>query len=79
IETATNTVAATVPVGVFPFAVAITPDGDRAYVTNPGSNSVSVIDTTTNTVAATVPVIAFPYGVAITPDGGRIYVTNLGS
>ena len=33
IETATNTVTATIAVGVNPSDVAITPDGDFAYVT----------------------------------------------
>jgi YVTN family beta-propeller protein len=47
-----------------------------AYVTNRGSNSVSVIDTASNTVVATIPVGAFPEGVAITPDGTRAYVTD---
>ncbi|MFI7166554.1 YncE family protein [Rhodococcus erythropolis] len=74
-----DTVTATVPVGVSPGGVAISPDGGRAYVTNLGSDSVSVIDTGTNTVAATVPVGGSPVGVAITPDGGHAYVTNLGS
>ena len=48
----------------------------RAYVTNNGSNTVSVIDTATNTVVATIPVGFRPFGVAITPDGTRAYVTN---
>src|SRR5205809_722908 len=49
IETATNTVVATIPVGVEPEGVAITPDGTRAYVTIAFGPSVSVIDTATNT------------------------------
>src|SRR5207245_1035403 len=53
IDTATNTVVATIPVGLDPFGVAITPDGTRAYVTINGDNTVSVFDTTSNTVAAT--------------------------
>ena len=68
IDTATNTVVATVPVGLFPLGgIAITPDGTRAYVTNSNSNTVSVIDTATNTVVATVPVGVSPDGIAITP------------
>src|SRR5438445_13156691 len=50
----------------------------RAYVTNGGDNTVSVIDTATNTVVATIPVGVVPYGVAITPDGTRAYVTEGG-
>ena len=44
IDTATNTVVATVPVGVNPSGIAITPDGTRAYVTDQGSANVSVVD-----------------------------------
>ncbi len=36
-----------------------------AYITNSGSNTVSVIDTTTNKVTATVKVGSDPSGVAI--------------
>src|SRR6266403_849943 len=72
IDTASNTVVATVAVGSGPFAVAITPDGTRAYVTG---GPVSVIDTASNTVVATVG-DPNAYGVAITPDGTRAYVTD---
>lgn len=37
-----------------------------AYITNWGSNTVSVIDTSTNTVTQTVNVEG-PYGVAVSP------------
>ncbi len=81
IDTATNTVVATVavvniPTG--PLGVAVTPDGSHVYVANNGlgANSVSVIATATNTVVATVPVGSAPAGVAITPDGAHVYVTN---
>jgi YVTN family beta-propeller protein len=77
IDTSSNTVVASVGVGIYPVGgVAITPDGTRAYVSNRGSNYVSVIDTSGNTVVATVVVGDLPYGVAITPDGTRAYVTN---
>ncbi|MBA3956681.1 MAG: hypothetical protein H0X58_08475, partial [Acidimicrobiia bacterium] len=67
IDTATDTVVATVDVGDGPVGVAITPDGARAYVANFNSDDVSVIDTATNTVVATVDVGDGPQGVAITP------------
>ncbi|MET8642634.1 hypothetical protein [Streptomyces sp. NPDC004675] len=65
IDTVTNTVTATVPVGGRPFGVAVTPDGTHVYVPNSTSNDVSVIDTTSNTVTATVPAGLGPSGVAI--------------
>ncbi len=83
IDTVLDRVAAVVPVQFQPFAVAITPNGAFAYVTNSGwpvgSNSVSVIDTTTNTVVATIPVGNFPVGATITPTGASAYVANLNS
>ena len=43
IDTATNTVSATIAVGSGPSGVAITPDGSQAYVTNSDAGTVSVI------------------------------------
>lgn len=76
IDTSTNTVVATAPVGVIPVGVAMNPGGTRAYVTNFVSNTVSVIDTSTNTVVATVAVGTGPNNPAVTPDGTRLYVPN---
>ena len=69
IDTATNTVIATVPVGTWPRGVSVNPAGTRVYVANGGSNNVSVIDTATNTVVATVLVGDWPdaYGQFIGP------------
>jgi len=80
IDTATNTVIATINMS-YPFGVAVTPDGNKVYVTNPTAggvpNLVSVIDTGTNTVIGTITVGANPFGVAVTPDGTKVYVANL--
>src|SRR5215510_2823499 len=77
IDTATNTVIATIPVGARPTLLAVTPDAAFAYVANQEGNTVSVIATASNTVVATVPVGNFPFGVAITPNGAFAYVANL--
>ena len=79
INTGTNHVIATIPVGNWPYGVVVTPNGEYVYVTNYNSNTVSVINTATNSVTATVPVGSKPCGVAITPDGKKIYVANWGS
>ena len=80
IDTTTNTVAATIPVGDRPVEVVITPDGTRAYVSNYYDSTVSVIDTATNAVVGTISTGgASPAGMAITPDGTRLYVTNFDS
>jgi YVTN family beta-propeller protein len=76
INTATNKVTATIPVGSFPLGVTVTPDGGNVYVTNSNSASVSVIDPVSSTVIDTVPVGTQPYSLAATPDGRRVYVAN---
>ncbi len=74
--TAVPVVTDTIPVGTNPFGVAVSPDGTRAYVTNYGSASVSVINTTTKAVTATIPVNGSPRGVAVSPNGTRAYSAN---
>jgi RHS repeat-associated protein len=86
IDTATNTLAATIntaPVcgsltefGIF----AVSPDSKFLYAaTAPDTNTVCVIDTTSHTAIATIPVGAIgPSGIAITPDGSTLYVSNSG-
>src|SRR6516164_4306062 len=77
IATATNTVIATIPVGIGQNGLAVTPDGSKVYVTNVNVPFVSVIDTGTNTVIATIFVGGLsPFGVAVTPDGSKVYVTD---
>jgi YVTN family beta-propeller protein len=79
IDTQTNQVVATIPVGQTPVGVVFSPDGTRAYITNNGSNtggSISVIDTATSTVVATVPVGGSTDFSAITPDGKKLYVPS---
>jgi len=68
INTATNTVIATIPDNYGNSGVAVTPDGSKVYVTSheiPGI--VSVINTATNTVSATIPVGLIPNGISIQP------------
>jgi YVTN family beta-propeller protein len=70
-------VVGTVAVGSGPEAVAVSPDGRRAYVANMGSDSVSVIDTrAAATIGTPIAVGDEPDGVAVSPDGTRAYVTN---
>ncbi|WP_440956043.1 PKD domain-containing protein [Methanosarcina sp. Mfa9] len=76
INTSTDNITATVPVGTCPWGVAVTPDGKKVYVVNHRSDNVSVIDTATNKVIATVPVGSYPWGVAISQAGTKVYVAN---
>ena len=59
-----------------PSGIVIHPSAPKGYVTNSGSNTVSVINTTTDLISATLTVGNVPTGVAITPDGSKLYVTN---
>ena len=79
IDTATNTVVATIPDPSGPLGAAFTPDGKHLYIADNFSDNVSVIDTAMNKVVATIPVGSKPRGVAVTPDGRHAYVTNTGS
>jgi YVTN family beta-propeller protein/autotransporter-associated beta strand protein len=76
INTATNSVIATVNTGGQLSDVALNPAGTRAYAVDIGGNKVYVIDTATNTVTATVATGASPRGVVVSADGSRFYVTN---
>jgi DNA-binding beta-propeller fold protein YncE len=77
----------TVPAGLEPVQVAVTPDGKSAYVTNDngggagGSISQYNIDPVTGALSpktpASVPAVG-PYGIAVSPDGKNAYAANLG-
>lgn len=76
IDTAKDTVMATVATGAGATGVGLTPDGSRAYVGNVAAGTVSVIDTETNSVIKTIAVGTGPLAAIVTPDGGRVYVTD---
>jgi YVTN family beta-propeller protein len=76
IDTATNSVVASVNIGSEPTDNAISPDGKHVYASNNLSGTVSVIDTATNSVTATINVGANPYGVVVSPDGSHAYVAT---
>src|SRR6185295_11983108 len=75
-----DTVIQNVAVGSTPMDVAVSPSGDRVYVTNQGSNTVSVIDTTTtpNTVIANVaaPTGSILTNLAVSPDNTKVFVVS---
>ena len=83
IDVDTNTPGAPIPVGDYPWGVAVTPDGATAYVANSGDDTVTPIDVATNTAGAPIPVnddpgLVSPHGVAVTADGTTVYVTHGG-
>ena len=77
IDTATNTVAATINGFNSPYAAAGSAD-DSVYVTNSNGNTVSVVNSQTNTIVRTIGSgqLASPRGIAVSPDGTRVYVAS---
>ncbi len=72
----TDTVVATMPVGITPAEVAYDPSNGEVFVANGINDTVSVISDATNTVVATVSVGSFPFGVAYDSFRGEVFVTN---
>ena len=79
VDLATDRLFAYVPVGADPAGIAISPFGNRVYVTNSNGSSVSVIDATNNTLLRTIPVGAQPFGIAVNPQGTKVAVATLGA
>jgi len=75
IDTATSTVKS-IAVGKYPWDVAVSPDGRRAYVVNNLDDTLSILGSATDSVIATVPVGVRPLRVAVSPDGARAFVIN---
>jgi len=61
------------------WGTAVNPVTDMLYVTNIGSNSISVIDASTNSVTTTIAVGASPYEAAVNTVTNMVYVANNGS
>jgi YVTN family beta-propeller protein len=76
LDTTTSAFIATVPVGVRPFALDVSPDGRRVYVPNHDSRSITVIDTATNAVVDTIKVAPNPHWVDLSADGKTLYAAN---
>lgn len=74
INTASNSVIATIRVGAGPAFLSVAPDSSRVYVAD--GVAVSVINAATDTVMDTIPVGPGAVGTAVSPDGAFVYVTN---
>src|SRR6185503_18969563 len=74
-----NTKIAEIKVGKEPWCVALTPDDDKAYVTNMASGTVSVVDARQKRLVKVITVGTEPFGCAVTPDGRKLYVANQSS
>lgn len=78
IDTDSFQIISSVPVGSKPQYIAVTPDGEKAYVANQLSNDVTVIELSSMEVRAIIAVGSDPEEIAITPDGKKAYVANAG-
>ena len=87
LDTASNTVIKHIDVGLHPTGMALSPAGDRLYVTNANSDTVSAINTVNDTVVKTLHVGgrdggpnallgSSPNAVTVSPDGLTLYVAN---
>ena len=74
-------IAATVPIGGEPRAVALSVDARYAYVTQSARNAVAVVDASSHTVTATIPTGAKPAGLLLdtTTTAARLLVANSGA
>ena len=68
-----------VAVGSDPFGVAVDSAADEVFVTNTGSDNVTVLNDTTQTAVASVPVGSGPLGIAYDNLTHELYVANSGS
>jgi YVTN family beta-propeller protein len=73
-----------IEVGLHPSALALSPKGDRLFVANANSDTVSVIDTAIDSVLYTInvrpgdkaPIGSSPNALAVSTDGKTLYVAN---
>lgn len=78
-DTGSLVVATAIPVGAEPFGVAVDSRSGNVFVTNAGSDNVSVISPATETVVASVDVGSAPHGIAYDPTDDELFVANSGS
>jgi len=62
----------------YPWGLALSPDGTRAYVTGFSGDTLTTVDTARGTVVSRVSTGSYPYGVVVSHDGRRAYVSNMG-
>ena len=84
LDTRTDAVKATIPVGLVPGGpkgatpdgLAVAPDGRTLYVALAGENAVAVVGLDRRAVRGFIPTSWYPADVDVTPDGRALVVTN---
>lgn len=79
LDTATDQIIRTIPVGIDPWRAYASPDGKHMIVPNNGDQTVSVIDTQSHTLVATLSAGTDMTGVNFSHDGKKGYVISRGS
>jgi YVTN family beta-propeller protein len=79
IDVATRKVAKRIATPPAPFAVAISPDGRTAYVSNSETNQVFAIDVDRGSIKQKTGVGVEPQGIAVRQDGKVVFVATRGS
>lgn len=79
IDAEQNRVAARLPAGTRPVALALAPNGEQLYAANAGSNTVSVVDLAPRRTSFIASGGLAPSALAVSPDGGTLAVSNQGS
>ena len=73
---AVPTVAEKIPVGQSPSYVQVAPDGEFAYIANPGARTISVLNTANDQVSRIIHIPEGPpQSVSFSPDGQTAYVS----
>ena len=77
----TGALSDTVATGNYPWGVAVTPNGQTAYVANQGDSTLTPVNLTTNTALAPIDIsdgddYANPYDLAVNPSGSEVFVAN---
>ena len=78
VDAETNRTVATLALGRGSSAIALAPDGSRAYVANTASNNVSVVDVAARRVLGVVGVGEAPDALAVSADNATLVVANRG-
>jgi len=76
VDTATDTIIGTAPVGDGPYRLALTPDASRLYACEYYGGTIHCLDAATLAVIDVIPYAGKPLGLAISPDGTTLWCTN---
>lgn len=79
IDATANAVTATIPVGDFPYGIAITRSGALGYTADFASNTVTFLDLLANDSTGMLPVPAEPNALVLSADETRLFVASRSS